>query len=113
MLRRVLIAAALSAPFGLPAHAEVWMVKSSHALGCRDRETLVALRADPQARKIDDAAPEGCTVLYSGERLLEEPAPASGFNEYLKVEREDGSVLFVHNTAVAPDPGIGSVDSSR
>jgi len=112
MLRRVLIAAALSAS-GLPAHAEVWMVKSSHALGCRDRETLVALRADPQARKIDDAAPDGCTVLYSGERLLEEPAPASGFNEYLKVEREDGSVLFVHNTAVAPDPGIGSVDSSR
>lgn len=112
MSRRLLIAAALSAS-SLPAHAEVWMVKASHALGCRDRETLVALRANPQPRKIDEAAPDGCTVLYSGERLLEEPQPASGFNEYLKVEREDGSVLFVHNSALASDPGIGSVDSGR
>jgi len=112
LLRRLLIAVALSAST-CAAHAEVWMVKNSHALGCGDRETLAALQANPQARTIDDAAPEGCTVLYSGERLLEEPETGSGFSEYLKVEREDGSVLFVHNTAVVSDPGIGSPDSGR
>ncbi|HWK39406.1 MAG TPA: hypothetical protein VNR88_10870 [Hyphomicrobium sp.] len=112
MVRRLLIAAAVSAST-CAAHAEVWMVKTSHALGCRDRETLIALHANPEARKIDDAAPDGCTVLYSGERLLEEPEPGSGFNEYLKVEREDGSVLFVHNSAVVSDPGIGSVNDDR
>ncbi len=99
--------------FAVTVHAEVWMVKSSHALGCRDRQTLIALEAAPQTREQDDVAPDGCVVLYSGERLLEEPELGLGFNAYLKVQREDGSVLFVRNSAVVSDPGIGSVTDDR
>lgn len=94
------------------AHAEVWMVKSSNALGCQDRQTLLDLDAHP-ATKPTDGLPKGCILLYSGERLLEQTGMGEGFTKYLKGEREDGSILFVRASDVVSDPGIGSPSDNR
>jgi hypothetical protein len=103
-----MLAAALSAP---PAHAEeVWMVKSSGVHACKDREALVALDAVPPKQT---GRPEGCVELYSGERLLGQADVGAGFNDYMKVQRGDGSLVFVRGSALVPDPGIGSVTDDR
>lgn len=113
MLRRTIAAVGFSA-VALSAHAEVvWMVKSSGSLGCRNRETLVDLDAKQASRPDDGAAPADCVALYSGERLLDQPEVGVGFNEYMKVQRGNGSVVFVRRSAVVPDPGIGSLNDDR
>jgi len=100
----VLIAATQS------VRAEVWMVEASGALGCRDREKLVEHEAAHASRVPDGAPPEGCVALYPGERLLDQPEIGVGANEVVRVQRSDGSIVFVMSSAVAPDPGIGSIE---
>jgi hypothetical protein len=95
------------------ACADVWMVKSSGSLGCRDRETLVELDAKPTSGTGDESAPANCVVLYAGERLLDQPEVGAGFNEYIKVQRADGSTVFVRRAGLVSDPGIGSVTDDR
>lgn len=112
MLRPIIAAAALSAS-ALSAHAEVWMVKSSGGLGCRDRETLVELDATQTSQTREGAPPAGCVILYSGERLLDQMEVGGGFNDYMKVQRGDGTMVFVHSSAIVADPGIGSVTEDR
>lgn len=112
MLRRTIAAVALLASSSC-AHAEVWMVKSSGTLGCRDRQTLIELEARPPLEMDATAPPSGCTVLYSGERLLDVPHVGEGFTDYMKVQRADGTILFVRTSATVPDPGIGSVTDDR
>jgi hypothetical protein len=110
MFRRAAIVIAFVA-VAAPAYAEVWMVKSSGVVGCRDRATLTALEA---ARRTDETAPpEGCMVLFSGERLLDQPEVGVGFAETLRVQRHDGSIVFVSSSAVIPDTGIGSPIDDR
>lgn len=89
------------------AVAETWMVKSS-TLACRERETLEAYDAATSAQ-----VPDGCVPLDAGERLLELPGMAGGFDAYVKLQRHDRSVVFVPRAAVVPDPGIGSVYDER
>jgi hypothetical protein len=93
------------------AHAEVWMVKSSGVVGCRDRETLAKL--DPSQASHDGAAPDGCVLLYPGERLLDQPEVGVGFNEFIRVQRHDSSTVFVTRSAIVADPGIGSATDDR
>jgi hypothetical protein len=112
MLRTTLAALALSAAV-LPAHAEVWMVKVPSVLGCRDRETLIQFEAAQSSHPREGAAPTGCVVLYSGDRLLDQPEVGVGFNDYLRVETRDGSTVFVRSSAVVLDPGTGSVTDNR
>jgi hypothetical protein len=114
MQRRVLTTAAMLATAMGPACAEVWMVKGSSILGCRDSQALVELDAVPPANLAPRAdAAKGCVVLYSGQRLLEQPQLGGGFSKYLRVEREDGSMVFVRAADVVSDPGIGSVSEDR
>lgn len=87
------------------------MVKSSGVLGCRDRATLIALEAATQTG--EGAPPDGCVVLFSGERLLDQPEVGVGFAETLRVQRHDGSTVFVSSSAVIPDTGIGSPIDDR
>ena len=89
------------------AWADTWMVKSS-TLACRDRETLEAHDAAGAGQ-----VPDGCVPLDTGERLLELPGMAGGFDAYVKLQRHDRSVVFVPRAAVVPDPGIGSVYDER
>jgi hypothetical protein len=83
------------------------MVKSS-TVACKDRETLAALEAGHSFR-----TPDGCVALEAGERLLELPGTATGFDTYVKLQRHDRSLVFVRSSAVVPDPGIGSVYDER
>jgi hypothetical protein len=106
MRRFAMAVMALGAVSGA-ACAETWMVKSS-TLACRDRETLVALDAAGSAQ-----VPDGCMALEPGERLLELPGMAGGFDAYVKLQRHDRSEVFVSSSAVVPDPGIGSVYDER
>lgn len=105
MLRRAIVAVVTAV--SLPAHAEVWMVKSSGVLGCRDRQTLAELDA---SHANAGALRDGCVVLSPGERLLDQPEVGSGFDTYMRVQRHDGSTVFVRGSALAPDPGIGSIE---
>lgn len=93
------------------AHADVWMVKGSNAVACLDRQALIDLDGSQSAP--GSALPAGCLGLYSGERLLEQTELGGGFNRYLKVERSDGSIVFVRAAEVVADPGIGSVSEDR
>lgn len=102
-LRRTLVAAALCVVGG-SAEAEVWMVNPSGALVCKDRATLMQQDASASV----DRPPEGCRALYPGERLLDQPEVGVGFDGYMRVQRHDGSFVYVRSSAVAPDPGIGS-----
>ncbi len=106
MFRRTIAAIALAA-VSASAQADTWMVKSS-TLACRDRETLAALDAAGSAQVHD-----GCVALEAGERLLELPGMAGGFDAYVKLQRHDRSLVFVRSSAVVPDPGIGSVYDER
>ena len=90
------------------AEANVWMVKSSGAVGC-----------DTQAKLIEHEGhaapplPDGCVALFAGERLIDVPEVGVGFNSYLRVQRSDRSIIFVASSAIAADPGIGSVSEDR
>lgn len=106
ILRCTLAAVALCAVSGF-AHAETWMVKTS-TLACRDRALLEAFD-DAQAPDV----PDGCVMLDAGERLLELPGMAGGFDTYVKLQRHDRSVVYVRSSSVVPDPGIGSVYDER
>jgi hypothetical protein len=94
----------------LAASADVWMVKAVNALACEDRRALVDMEASAAQPAI---LPAGCITLYSGERLLEQPQLGQGFAKFLKVERGDGSVVFVRSADVVSDPGVGSVSDDR
>ncbi len=109
---RCAIAAMTICATALPAYAEVWMVKSSSVLGCQDRETLIEFDKT-RAAQSRESAPPGCVVLESGERLLDQQEVGIGFNDYMKVQRRDGSTLFVRGSNVVPDPGIGSLTDDR
>jgi hypothetical protein len=104
---------ALGALIVLPAaaHADAWMVKSS-TLGCQDRETLVALDKAGAAPR-DGIPPAGCVLLDTGERLLDQPRVGGGFDDYVKLQRRDSSMVFVRSSEVVRDPGIGSVFEDR
>lgn len=88
------------------------MVKSS-TLGCVDRDVLAAISNDSETGDKFTNPREGCVVLHSGERLLDVPGMAAGFDAYLKLERHDGSLVFVPSADVVADPGIGSVSDDR
>ena len=105
----VVVATVAAAEF---AFAETWMVKST-TLGCCERETLVTLDASGSEQTSDNAGAEGCVVLNPGERLLDLPGSAGGFDLYVKLQRHDRSEVFVRGSAVVPDPGIGSVYDER
>ena len=113
MLRRAFICSAVLAASWPAAAEDVWMVKSSGVLGCQDRETLVAFERSQTQHEVDGAPPRGCVVLYSGERLIDQPEVGVGFNDHMRVQRSDSSVVFVRRSAVVPDPGIGSVTGDR
>ena len=110
MIRRITIALMTALAIATAAHAEVWMVKRPDVIACDERQTLVDFDS---ASGASGSTPQGCLTLYSGERLLEQPQPAQGFNKYLKVERGDGAIMFVRYADVVLDPGIGSVGSDR
>ena len=95
------------------AAAEVWMVKGADVPACRDRDALIALDTDAKPEAASRTLPAGGIALYSGERLLEHPQLGQGFAKYLKVERSDGSMLFVRSADVVSDPGIGSISGDR
>ena len=109
---RAAIAALIALIGAIPACAEVWMVKRPDVIACEHRQTLVDLDSASSPSKAG-SIPHDCLMLYSGERLLEQPQAAQGFNKYLKVERGDGALLFVRNTDLVLDPGIGSVEADR
>lgn len=111
-MRLAFVIAALLAST-LSAQAEVWMVKSSGAIGCRDRETLVALEAAADPRAPSAPLPEGCLTLFAGERLLDQPEVGVGFNDTMRVTRADGGTVFVRASALVSDPGIGSLTDDR
>jgi hypothetical protein len=109
-LNRALIVIALVG-VSRPVHAETWMVQTS-TLGCKDRDVLTELQSKDAAAQLTSPR-EGCVVLHAGERLLDLPGMAVGFDDYLKLERHNGSVVFVHSSAVVSDPGIGSASEDR
>ena len=96
-----------------PAHSDVWMVKPSGALGCSERETLIKLDPVHAAKLSEGRPPDGCVNLYSGERLLDQLEAGVGFSDYMKVERANGSTVYVRGSALVADPGIGSVTGDR
>lgn len=91
------------------ARADVWMVRASGSIGCQVRDTLAALPNGGDSGKL----PEECSRLYDGERLIEQPRPGVGFDDFVLVQRADGSQVFVRNDALAADPGIGSISDDR
>jgi hypothetical protein len=93
------------------AYAEAWMVKISGVLGCRERVALEALSADGTSRS--PLPPAGCVALDLGERLLYQPEVGVGFDDYMRLQRRDGSMLFVRSSAVVRDPGFGSISEDR
>jgi hypothetical protein len=107
---RAIVAVGLLSATTLAAFADVWMVKAVNAVACEDRQALVDLEAKAAPPAI---LPTGCIKLYLGERLLEQPQLGQGFAKYLKVERGDGSFVFVRSADVLSDPGIGSVSDDR
>lgn len=110
--RRQFAAAALLVLSASAAWADAWMVKAS-TVGCRDRETLVALGTQGDGAARAAGLPEGCVGLEAGERLLDKPRIAGGFDDYVQLERHDASLVFVKASDVVPDPGIGSVYEDR
>lgn len=110
---RTIAALAVLCATAVTAVAEVWMIKGADAPACRDRDALVALDATTKPEGTSRALPAGCIALYSADRLLEQAQMGQGFAKYLKVERGDGSLLFVRSADVVSDPGIGSVSEDR
>ena len=113
LVRAVIVPLALCTLTAAAQADSVWMVKSGNVLACHDRQALVDADEAPADSRREDQAPEGCIILFSGERLLEQPEFGLGFNKYMKAEREDGSVLYVRSADVVSDPGIGDVTDDR
>ena len=113
MLRRTLVFSAILAIASPAASESVWMVKSSGSLGCQDRATLIAFERNQTEHEASGPPPEGCVVLYSGERLIDQPEVGVGFSDHMRVQRSDSSIVFVRRSAVVSDPGIGSVTEDR
>jgi hypothetical protein len=99
-----LVATAALALATSPAVADVWMVKSSGAVGCRDRPALV---------KGAQESGFGCVLLVAGERLLDMAEVGVGFSNHLRVQRHDGSILYVATDAITADLGIGTLSEDR
>ena len=96
------------------ATADVWMVRTVDVPACRDNDALARLDSETASGALSPKAlPAGCISLYSGERLIEQTQLGQGFVKYMKVERGDGSMLFVRSSDVVSDPGIGSVSEDR
>ena len=113
MLRRASVFSVLVAVCAPAAAQDVWMVRSSGVLGCTEREALVAYEQTRTQHEAAGPPPRTCVVLYSGERLIDQPEIGVGFNEHMRVERSDRSIVFVRRSDVVPDPGIGSVTEDR
>jgi hypothetical protein len=111
MFRCIIAAVAVTAACVSTAHAEAWMVKISGVLGCRERAAMDTLSADGTSKS--PLPPAGCVALDLGERLLYEPEVGVGFDDYLRLQRRDGSMLFVRSSAVVRDPGFGSISEDR
>lgn len=92
------------------AHADVWMVKTSGHIACRDRARLVEI---VEAGSPQQPTPNNCVLLYPGERLIDQSQVGVGFDVYAKVMRSDKSILFVSRSAIVADPGIGGVSEDR
>lgn len=107
LLTLIMVAAATA------AHADVWMVKGSGTLGCRTRDDIAAKDTAGGVPQPDGATKGACLPLYAGERLLEQTEVGVGFNTYMRVERHDGSILFVPASALVADPGTGSMTDNR
>jgi hypothetical protein len=60
-----------------------------------------------------DAAVDGCVALLPGERLLDIAEVGAGFSDYIRVQRHDGSIVYVRVDAITPDPGVGSLSEDR
>lgn len=112
MFRRTVVVVGMMAASLLAAHAETWMVKSA-TLGCETRETLVELDRAGAPQTSDDAPRAGCVVLDAGERLLEQHEIGMGFSDTMKMQRRDGSLVFVRSSVLVLDPGIGSAIEDR
>jgi hypothetical protein len=80
------------------------MVKSSGAVGCRDR---AALEKGSLHQSID------CVQLRAGERLLDLAEVGMGFSDHLRLQRHDGSIVYVATDAITSDPGIGTLSEDR
>ena len=105
---RIIIGSAIILLASVPsAYAEVWMIKPAGAIGCHDPDALSA------SSKSDLKLPDGCVRLYAGERVIEPSNSSGGFADYLKVQRSDGSYVFVASSSLATDPGIGSIEEDR
>jgi hypothetical protein len=87
-----------------PAFAEVWMVKASGTWGCKDRAVLA---------QASDAVAPGCMALLAGERLLDMAEVGVGFSDHVRVQRHDGSIVYVATDAITADPGIGTLSEDR
>lgn len=106
-MSRIIVSAAILLVTIPSAYAEVWMVKPSGAVGCRDRDLVRTLDIK------DQHLAAGCVRLYAGERLLEPSNAGGGFADYIEVQRADSSTVFVPSSMLAADPGIGSVEEDR
>ncbi|NOT72846.1 MAG: hypothetical protein HOP09_16670 [Hyphomicrobium sp.] len=110
---RIDAAAILVLAASTPAHADVWMVKASGVIGCGTRAKAVEFDTKPISSVPGHTDRSGCVLLNVGERLLDHSEVGVGFSVYMRVQRHVGSVIFVHNSTVARDPGIGSIDEDR
>jgi hypothetical protein len=71
------------------------------------------VRLDQGGGERTGTPPAGCVLLDAGERLLDAPQIGAGFDDYVKLQRRDSSMVFVHGSEMVRDPGIGSVDEDR
>lgn len=92
------------------ARADVWMVKTSGQIACKDRARLVDLVENGATVQ---PTPNDCVLLYPGERLIDQSPVGVGFDAYARVVRSDKSVLFVSRSAIVADTGIGSLLEER
>lgn len=80
------------------------MVRESGTWGCRERAAFTQTRG---------VAVDGCVALLAGERLLDMAEIGVGFSEHVRVQRHDGSIVFVAVDSIRSDPGIGSLSEDR
>ncbi len=95
------------------AQADVWMVKASDVLGCTDRDSVAAIDAAGGPSALKTPVPDSCVRLYMGERLIERPNAAAGFDTYIVAQRADGTEIYVPTNALTADPGSGSLSDDR
>lgn len=110
-MKRWILAAVISIASATAVQADVWMVKSSGHLGCRERAQAMALAS--QSASPPASLPDGCVALYAGERLIDRPEVGVGFDAFARVLRSNKSTLYVSRSALVLDPGIGTVTEDR